>query len=373
MGFNCGIVGLPNVGKSTIFNALTKAGAASANFPFCTIEPNVGRVLVPDPRLQQIASCVSPEKVLPAVMEFVDIAGLVKGASRGEGLGNQFLGNIRATDAIAHVVRCFDDGDITHVEGDVDPLRDIQIIETELVFADVTTVEKALERTKKMSKSGDKKTAALGDVLKELYDHLQALKPARTFKQPVISADVLSDVEAGLHSLHLLTSKDVLFVCNVDESMAAGDVDNKYTEIVKRYAAESHSETVLICGKIEEELSQMDEADMKEMIQEFGMREPGLNRLIRSGYETLKLQTYFTAGVKEVRAWTVPIGATAPQAAGKIHSDFERGFICAEVYTVDHLLEAKSKAKLKERGHMRIEGKEYIVKDGDVMEFRFNV
>ncbi len=373
MGFRCGIVGLPNVGKSTIFNALTKSGAAAQNFPFCTIEPNIGRVPVPDVRLDKIVECISPQKTVSAAMEFVDIAGLVKGASKGEGLGNQFLANIRETDAIAHVVRCFQDDDITHVEGSVDPLRDIGIIEAELVMSDYDTVQKVLDRHKKLSKSGDKKILAMIPVFEDLLLHLEGIQPARSYGAFVDPESIKEELFKELHHLHLITAKKALYVCNVSEEMASGDQDNEYTKVVKEKAEQEKAPVVMVCGKLEEELAQMDEEDQKEFIADLGLSEPGLNRMIRSGYSTLGLQTYFTAGEKEVRAWTIPTGATAPEAAGKIHSDFQRGFICAEVYACEDLFGHGTKIKLKESGKIRTEGKEYVVSDGDVMEFRFNV
>ncbi len=371
MGFNCGIVGLPNVGKSTIFNALTAAGAASANYPFCTIDPNVGRVDVPDPRLEEISSVVKTQRCVPASMEFVDIAGLVRGASQGEGLGNQFLGHIRATDAIVNVVRCFEDSDITHVEGSVDPVRDIETIQAELIYADTGTVGKALDRYRKLLKSGKKEYPAIVTMLEALDSHLQALKPARSFTWQTYVGDIF-EVQEAWRDLHLLTSKPAIYVCNVDENLASGKEDNQYTKAVKDYAAREGAEVILLSGKLEEELSTMSPEDRQEMIAGLGMTEPGLNALIRAGYRTLGLQTYFTAGEKEVRAWTIHRGDKAPQAAGKIHSDFEKGFIRADVFTIADLIKAGSKAKLKELGQIRSEGKEYVVADGDVMEFKVN-
>lgn len=372
MGFKCGIVGLPNVGKSTIFNALTKAGAASENYPFCTIDPNVGIVDVPDARLSRLDAVIKSQKVVPSSMEFVDIAGLVKGASKGEGLGNKFLGNIRETDAIAHVVRCFDDGDVVHVDGSISPVRDIETINTELILADSETVEKAIERFRKLTKTNKKEILASLEMVQALSAHLQELKPARMFDLEKYVGDVI-EVAHAYRDLHLITSKKVLYVCNVEEDLASGEEDNDYTKEVKEFARAEGSGVVILSGKIESELSQLEDEEKMEMLEAMGLSEPGLNRLIVAGYDLLGLQSYFTAGEKEIRAWTIRKGAKAPQAAGVIHSDFERGFICAETCNVEELIKHGSKSKLKEVGLMRQEGKEYTVKDGDVIEFRFNV
>jgi GTP-binding protein YchF len=363
MGIKCGIVGLPNVGKSTLFNALTKAGIPAANFPFCTIDPNVGVVPVPDPRLQALAAIVKPQKIIPTTIEFVDIAGLVAGAAQGEGLGNKFLAHIREVDAICHVVRCFEHGDIVHVAGRIDPLADIETIDTELALADLDSVEKSLNRAEKAAKAGDKDAAARRDVLTRVRAHLDQGKPAR-------SLDLSADERALLRELFLLTLKPVLYVANVREDGFSG---NPHLDRVRERAAAEGAEVVPVCAAIEEELSQLEDADKGAFLADMGLDEPGLNRLIRGAYRLLGLQTYFTAGEKEVRAWTVKAGSTAPQAAGVIHTDFERGFIRAETIGYDDFIRLKGESGAKEAGRLRLEGKDYVVQEGDVLHFRFNV
>ena len=362
-----GIVGLPNVGKSTLFNAITKAGAESANYPFCTIEPNVGVVSVPDKRLDVLEKMYNTKRKVYTTVEFYDIAGLVKGASKGEGLGNKFLSHIREVEAIVHTVRCFNDENVVHVEGSVDPIRDIETINLELIFADLEVLERRMEKGVKLARSGDKKAKAEYEIMEKVKAHLELNKPIRTL-------EVNEDEEAFIKSLFMITSKPVLYACNISEDdMMSGNLNNEYVQKVREYAEAENSEIVVVCAKLEEELSGLEDEEKAEMLAEYGLTEAGLDKLIRASYRLLGLISYLTAGVQEVRAWTIKEGTKAPQAAGKIHTDIERGFIRAEVVAYDDLVECGSESQAKEKGKYRLEGKDYVMHDGDVVNFRFNV
>ncbi len=363
MAIQCGIVGLPNVGKSTLFNALTKAEIAAENYPFCTIDPNVGIVEVPDPRLKALSDIVKPERLLPTTMEFVDIAGLVAGASKGEGLGNKFLGNIRETDAIAHVVRCFEDDNVIHVSNSIDPIRDIEVINTELQLADMDSIEKAMHKSQKLARSGNKEAKARFEFLEKCQNVLDN-------GQGIRSMDLSEDDFLIVRDLHLLTIKPTMYVANVAED---GFENNPMLDVVTEYAKKENAQVVAVCANIEMDIALLEDDEQSEFLEELGLTEPGLNRVVRAGYQLLNLQTYFTAGVQEVRAWTVKVGATAPQGAGVIHTDFEKGFIRAEVVAYDDFIGSAGEQGAKDAGKWRLEGKEYILQEGDVVHFRFNV